>query len=198
MRVKSNWFKSGREKTPQEVAGAAAFIVWRIGQNALKNMRIAGFDIAVGTQYFGFLSEFLVFLVQLSDRIAYRHFGKEERIAFTTELVNRVGENLAENWHDLLAGEFAAHKAGFIARFNLRSESYATFEYEKGANNFSFIRQIGQLMQEVVDERDRIWVTDQIMASEAPEAIDTLERAMSGLLELEPKRRPARSGTSGE
>lgn len=198
MRVKSSWFKSGREKTPQEIAGAAAFIVWRIGQNALKNMRNAGFDIAVGAQYFVFLSEFLIFLVQLADRIAYRHFDEAERIAFTTELANRVAENLAENWRDWAGGEFAAHKAGFIARFNLRSEDYATFEYEKGADNFSFVRQIGQFMQETVGEHDKRWVIDQIMASEAPEAIDTLEKAMSGLLELEPKQRSARNSTSGE
>lgn len=198
MRVKSNWFKSGREKTPQEIAGAAAFIVWRIGQNALKNMRNAGFDIAVGAQYFVFLSEFLIFLVQLADRIAYRHFDEAERIAFTTELANRVAENLAENWRDWVGGEFAAHKADFIARLNLRSEDYATFDYEKGADNFSFVRQIGQFMQEAVGEHNKRWVTDQIMASEAPEAIDTLEKAMSGLLELEPKKRAARGGTSGD
>lgn len=198
MRVKSNWFRSGREKTPQEIAGAAAFIVWRIGQNALKNMRNAGFGIEVGAQYFGFLSEFLVFLVQLADRIAYRHFDEAGRIAFTTELANRVAENLAENWRDLAGGEFSAHKADFIARLNLRLEDYATFEYEKGADNFSFVRQIGLLMQETVGEDDKRWVTDQIMASEAPEAIDTLEKAMSGLLELELKKRAARGGTSGD
>src|SRR5512135_3229246 len=106
MRVKSNWFRSGREKTPKEIAGAVAFIVWRIAENALKNTRKADFEIAIGPQYFAFLAEFLIFLVQLADRIAFRHFGEDERIAFTTELANRVGENLAENQRDLLGGEF--------------------------------------------------------------------------------------------
>lgn len=197
MRVKSNWFRSGRDKTPQELAGAAAFIAWRIAQNALNNMRRAGFDIAVGPQYFQFLSEFLIFLVQLADRIAYRHLDPEERAAFTTELANRAAANLAENWGNLLGGEFAEHKAAFIARLNLRAEDYANFEYEKGAANFSFMRQLGLFMQEVVDERDRTWVTDQIVASEAPEAVETLERAIAGLLELEPKKRGAR-GSSGD
>ena len=197
MRVKSNWFRSGREKTPKEIAGAVAFTIWRIADNALKNTRRADFEISIGPQYFAFLAEFMIFLVQLADRIAYRHYGEQERIAFTTELANRVGDNLAENQRDWLSGEFAAHKADFITRLNLRADDYANFTYEKGADNFSFIRQIGQFMQPVVDERDRVWVTDQIMASEAPEAIDTLEQAMSGLLELEPKR-PARSSTSGE
>lgn len=198
MRVKSHWFQSGRSKSPQELAGAAAFIIWRIGENALKNMRHAGFDIAVGAQYFAFLSEFLVFLVQLADRIAYRQFGDEDRAVFTTALANRVGENLAENQARLMGGEFRAHKADFITRLNLRADEYANFEYEKDAANFSFIRSLGLFMQDVVDERDRQWVTDQIMAAEVPEAIATLERAMRGLLELEPGRRAKRGDGGGE
>ena len=195
MRVKSHWFRAGREKSPQELAGAAAFTIWRIGENALKDMRKAGFDLAVGEQYFAFLSEFLIFLVQLADRIAYRHLGGEERVAFTTALANRVGENLAENQARLMGGELTAHKADFIARLNLRATEYANFEYEKDGVNFSFVRSLGLFMQDVVGGGDRQWVTDQIMASEAPEAISTLERAMNGLLELEP--RPRARGDAG-
>lgn len=197
MRVKSNWFKGG-EKSPQEIGGAVAFNIWRIGENALRNMRKAGFDIAIGTQYFAFLTEFLVFLVQLADRIAYRHYDPEARTVFTTAVANRVAENLAENQHLLMGGEIGAHKAAFIARLNLLADEYSNFEYEKGSENFSFIRCLGLSMQEVVDERDKTWVTDQIMASEAPEAVATLERAMSGFLGLEPDRRPMRGNTSGE
>lgn len=198
MRVKSHWFRAGREKSPQELAGAAAFNIWRIGLNALNDMRKAGFEIAVGPQYFAFLAEFLVFLVVLGDRIAYRHLDGEGRTAFTVELANRVGANLAENQASLMGGELQAYKAAFIAQLNLRAEEYANYDYQKGAENFSFIRSLGLLMQDVVDERDRQWVTDQIMAIEAPEAIATLEKAMSGFLELEPHRPARRSGTSGE
>ncbi len=198
MRVKSHWFRAGRDKSPQELAGAAAFIIWRIGQNALKNMRNADFEIAIGPQYFAVLSEFLIFLVQLADRIAYRHVGEEERAAFTTALANRVGDNLAENQADLMGGELRAHKAEFIARLNLRAGEYAHYDYQKGAENFSFVRSLGLFLQDVVEERDRTWVTDQVMAVEAPEAIATLEKAMSGLLELEPHRLAKRSDSSGE
>lgn len=198
MRVKSRWFQSGRKKSPQEVAGAAAFIIWRIGENALRNVRRAGFDIAASPQYFAFLSEFLIFLVQLADRIAYRHLIEEDRTAFTTTLAHRVGDNLAENQANLIGGEMQAHKAEFISRLNRRADDYAAFEYQKGAENFSFVRCLGLLMQDVVDEHDRTWVTDQIMAVEAPEAISTLERGMSGLLELEPRRASARGEGGGE
>ncbi len=197
MRVKSHWFRVGQDKSPQELAGAVAFIVWRIGQNALKSLRSADFEIAIGPQYFSVLSEFLIFLVQLADRIAYRHLGEEERAAFTIALANRVGDNLAENQAELAGGELRARKAEFIGRLNLRADEYAHYDYQKGAGNFSFIRSLGLFLQEVVEPRDQAWVTDQVMAAEAPEAIATLEKAMSGLLELEP-RRAARGSTSGE
>ncbi len=198
MRVKSHWFKSGRSKSPQEIAGAVAFIAWRAAEHALKNMRRAGFDIAVGAQYFDFLSEFLVFLVQLADRIAYRHMSEEDRAAFTTAVANRAAEILADNQAEYLGGEPRTHKAEFIARLNARADDYAMFEYEKGGENFSFIRSLGLFLQDVVDERDRQWVTDQVMATEAPEAVETLEKAMSGLLELEPHRLRGRGQAAGE
>jgi len=198
MRVKSNWFKPGREKSPQELAGAAAFNIWRIGLNALNHMRRADFEIEVGPQYFDFLSEFLIFLVQVADRIAFRHLDAEGRMAFTTTLANRVAENLADNYAEYLGGDFAACKAGFIDKLNQRADEYSRYEYEKGGENFSFVRGLGLFLQDVMDERDRHWVTDQVMATEAPEAIATLERAMSGFLELEPQASRKRRSTAGQ
>jgi hypothetical protein len=198
MRVKSHWFKGGRAKSPQEIASAVAFISWRAADHALKSARRAGFDIAVGAQYFNFLSEFLVFLVQVADRIAYRHFSAEDRIAFTTAAANRAGEILADNLAEYLGADLRTSKADFITRLNARAEEYAMFEYEKGAENFSFLRALGLFLQDVVDERDRKWVTDQIMAIEAPEAVATLEKAMSDLLELEPRRPRSAGHSAGE
>ncbi len=198
MRVKSHWFKSGRTKSPQEIASAVAFISWRASDHALKSVRRAGFDIAVGAQYFNFLSEFLIFLVQLADRIAYRHFSEEDRIAFTTAAANRAGEILADNQAEYLGADLRASKADFIARLNAHADEYAMFEYEKGGENFSFIRALGLFLQDVMDERDRKWVTDQVMAIEAPEAVRTLEKAMADLLELEPRAARGRGHTSGE
>lgn len=153
---------------------------------------------SVGPQYFAFLAEFLIFLVQLADRIVYRYLDEEGRAAFTTELAHRVGDNLADNQSNLLGGDLRAYKAAFIAQLNLRADEYAHYDYRKGAENFSFVRSLGLFLQDVVDERDRQWVTDQIMAAQAPEAVATLEKAMSGFLELEPHRPANRSSTSGE
>src|SRR5512147_2147524 len=97
MRIKSNWFREGRERSPQEISDALAFVVSRIAENALKNTRKAKFEISVGAQYLDFLAEFLLFLILVGDRIAYRQLSAADRLTFTSNLANRVAETYAEN-----------------------------------------------------------------------------------------------------
>lgn len=194
MRVKSRWFKSGREKSPQEIAGAMAFILWKIAQNSLKNMRRADFDIEAGPQYFDFLAELMIFLVQIADRIAYEHLDNEYRIAFTTELALRVADNLAENRNALLSLPLKACKNEFIERFNERATVYAEFGYGDAGPDFAFIRYLGHCVLDIVEEKDRAWVVDQIMAIEAPDAVSTVQKAMQGLLDEEPEQQHLGSG----
>lgn len=198
IRVKSNWFKAGREKTPQELAGAMAFIAWRIAENMLKNLRRADFEIAVGPQYFAFLTEFLIFIVQVADRIAYQRMDGEQRVLFTSTLANRVANNLAENQQRLLACDLAGCKEDFINHLNGRSEDYAEFEFDAHGPSFAFLRYFAHSLLEHLDEKDRHWVSDQIMAIEAPEAVSTVEKAMRGLLETEPRTRRAGSASGAD
>lgn len=198
MRIKSQWFNEGREKTPQELAGAVAFVIWRIGDNALKNTRKAKFEIAIGTQYFDFMSEFLVFLIQVADRIAYRQLAPEVRFEFTSVLANRVAETLAENKSRLMGGSAAEHKQSFIEKLNQRSGEYADFEYRSDGPEFAFIRYLGFCMREVMDEKDVTWIVDQMMSIETPEAITMVEKTMRNLFETEPRQPRTRKTTSGD
>jgi hypothetical protein len=182
IRVKSSWFKGDRKKTPQEVAGALAFIIWRISDNTLKNVRKADFDIAIGDQYFAFLSEFLIFLVMIADRIVYAQLSAEDRIEFTGALANRVAEHLAENQSEWLGKPVREYKDIFVDRLNQRAGEYADFHYTGVETSFSFILYLGQSMRDVMDEKDKTWVVDQIMAIEVPEAVAMLEKAMKGLV----------------
>ncbi|MDE2118509.1 MAG: hypothetical protein KGJ19_07925 [Betaproteobacteria bacterium] len=186
MRIKSHWFKSERKKTPQEIAGAVAFVIWRIGDNALKNTRKADFEIAIGTQYFSFLTEFLVFLIQVADRIVYRQLPAETRFLFTSTLANRVAETLAENQGRLMGNSVSEHKQHFIDKLNQRAGEYAEFNYDSDGPGFAFTRYLAYCMREVMDEKDISWMTDQMMSIEAPEAVTMLERTIRDLFETEP------------
>jgi len=183
IRVKSSWFKGDRRKTPQEIAGALAYTIWRISDNTLKNVRKADFDIAIGAQYFAFLQEYLIFLVMVADRIVFTQLSTEDRVEFTGVLANRVAEHMAENQLEWLGGSLRAYKDSFVDRLNQRAGEYADFHYTGVETSFSFILQLGQCMRDVVDEKDKTWVVDQIMAIEVPESVAMLEKAMIGLFD---------------
>lgn len=204
MRIKSHWFREEHPKSTREIAGAAAFISWRIAQNVLKNMRRADFEIEPGEQYFAFLAEWLVFLIQVADRIAYEHLGPQLRVDFTTSMANRLGEIIADNRNDLLGGpvdgdDIGRFKSQFIDLLNLRSADYADFDFDDASVEYGFLRYLADRLTYVLRERDKVWVHDQVMELEAPEAIALVRKGMRGLLGEEPKpARRAGAGASGD
>jgi len=200
MRIKSQWFKTDTPKTPQESAGVMAFIVWRVAHNALAQMRGARFDIDIGPPYFAFMREWLVFLIQIVDRMAHARMGVDERTAFTTALVRRVADHLADNENNLLGvpppGQDSS-QARFIDLFNLLSSHYAEFGHDAEGPDFAFMRYLGHRIEALMPKKDQHWVVDQVMAIEAPEAVEMLQRSLQGVLSTEP-RAPRRAGLSGD
>lgn len=194
MRIKSQWFQTGTEKTPQQKASAMAFIAWRVAQNTLKQMRTADFSIEVGAQYFAFTREVLVFLLLVLDRMAYERMEAQERVEFVTALVRRMAEIVQENedtWLGLPAAGQTSHFDHFIELFNELAEHYADFGSDENGPDFAFVRYLGHRVEGVMPDKDKRWVMDQFMATEVPEAVETLQRAMKGVLSTEP--RPTRA-----
>lgn len=199
MRIKSQWFREDAQKSAPEVAGAAAFIVWRVAQNALRNMRSAGYVLPPGPAYFAFLSEFLAFLVAAADRIAHRRRDGDWRVAFTTAAANRVGETLAGNEADLLGADAVASKRRFIALVNERSADYADCGWNDAGPDYGFLRGFGHFIAATLPEAvDRSWAISQVIDVEAPEAVEMLQKAMAELLGEAPRRARRGTGTTGE
>lgn len=198
IRVKSNWFKAGREHGPEELAGAVAFVASRMADNALKNTRRADFEIAVGPQYFAFLTEFLIYAIQVADRIAYRMMSAEDRATFTGTLANRVGDTYAENESRLLGGTMSECKLHFIDQLNRQADGYADFDYGEDGPSFNFTRYLCYCMDGIMDAKDSGWIIDQMITVEAPDAAETIEKTMRNLLETEPRQPRRRNGTSGD
>lgn len=198
MRIKSQWFQQGAARTPAQRASAMAFITWRVAQNMLAQMRTAHFDIEIGTQYFAFTREVLVFLIQVLDRMANACMDIESRGVFMSALVQRVAQVLQENEDGLLgeppAGQ-SSHYARFIDQYNALSDHYADFGFGPLGPDFLFVRYLGHRIEALMPEKDRLWVIDQIMATEVPEAMVILQRSMQDVLSTEP-RMPRRSRTA--
>ena len=169
----------------QQVASVMAFIVWRVAQNALKRMRNEQYDIDPGPQYFAFLGELLIFLIQIADRIAYQRLDAGQRNEFTTALAIRVAGILDENESDLLGSPQAgSHQKRFIALLNELAADYAEFKYTDAGPDFAFLRYLGNRVMATMAEKDRPWVIDQIMSVEAPEAIATVQKGMHDLFDV--------------
>lgn len=199
MRVKSHWFRPGRPKSPEEVAGAIAFIAWKVAQNALKRMRKAGFDIDPGPTYFAFLAETLAYSVQVAWRHAHGHFDEPGALAFMTALANRCGEILEENYAELLGVPApGAVKAAFITKVNESFAEYSEFGYGPAGPDFAFLRYFASRVADLMDEKDKRWTHDQVIAIEAPEAAATIARAFANLHDTGTGRRRRPATTSGE
>jgi hypothetical protein len=208
IRIKSQWFKPGSPKTPEQQAGAMGFITWRVAQQTLKRMRGVSYDIDAGEPYFAFMREVLVFLIVVVDRIAHARLDGEARAAFTAALVRHVADTLQGNEDDLLGapppGEPGSAER-FIDLYNELSAHYAEFGSEPGADetvsgftpDFGFVRYLGRRLEPTLPPKDQRWVLDQVMAIEAPEAVAMVQRSMRDLYSDAP-RRPRRSMVSGE
>ncbi len=186
IRIKSRWFREGRARSPQELSDALAFTLWRIADNALKNTRQASFSIEVGAQYLDFLREFLVFLVLVADRIVYSQLSAEDRVVFTSNLANRVGDTYAENRSRLLDGDPKSCKHEFIEQLNLRAGEYAEFDYDEKGPDYHFYRYLAWCIGNVLTEEDAKWALDPLITYEAPEAVQMVEKTLRGLAETEP------------
>ena len=182
-RTKSRFFAKDKARDPATLASVAAFTTWRLGLQTIKRMRDADFEIEASPQYFDVLGEYLVFLIHVADRFAFARLPLPERRVFTVSMVRRLAELLTENESRLLGTEAEAIRRGFIDRFNARADDYATFGFdEANGPDFAFLRYAGHALLDVVAERDRAWVTDQVMTIEAPDAVTTLRRVMDNVV----------------
>jgi hypothetical protein len=132
--------------------------------------------------------------------MAHARMGVDERTAFTTALVRRVADHLADNENNLLGapppGQDSS-QARFIDLFNLLSSHYADFGHDAEGPDFAFMRYLGHRIEALMPTKDQHWVVDQVMAIEAPEAVEMLQRSLQGVLSTEP-RAPRRAGLSGD
>lgn len=200
MRVKARWFRAERAKRPEEIAGAVAFIAFRVARNMLKNMRQATFDIEAGPAYFEFLAESLAFAIQAACRVAFPRLADDERLRFATALAHRAADHLAENESELL-GLQPAHeiRAAFIERLNRRFAEYAELGYGGEGPHFLFLRYFASLVEPLVPEKDRRWTHDQLIAIEGPEAAATIAKSVAALFDTGPGRERRRAPpTTGE
>lgn len=181
MRIKSRFKKTGKVKTLEEIASALAYITWQIARQGAQNMQTSGWEVHSAEQRFEVITEFLAFLIQVTDRIIYTRLPEEDRQRFMAEFARRLVDTTVDNQLDLRGpGDY---RTPLIAQLNSRLRDYAEFEFAETGPSYSFLRYFGTSVAEVMGERDRPWANAQVIDIEAPEAIKTLRRAINDLFE---------------
>ena len=181
IRIRSHFHAAG-ERSAATLASVIAMLAWKLAQASLTRMRKAQFDIDLGRSYFAFVCEQLAFIAHLADRLAYRQLDAEQRAAFTRALALRLAEVVEDNAGMLLVDSAAgACRQHFIAIFNASGDDYADFSYADDGPDFGFRRCFADRIRASVPEKDALWVCDQIMEIEVPEAVAALEKTLAGL-----------------
>lgn len=197
IRLKTKFHTKG-QRSPATLASVVAVLAWKLAIESIKRMRKADYDIDPGRQYFDFVCEFLAFLAVCADRVAYRELDEDARVEFTTVLTRNIGRFVEENNIMLMGaavpGESQRH---FIDLFNRRAAEYAEFDYDEKGPDFGFKRFFAACLRDVLPEKDKLWVVDQAMDIEAPEALKMLEKTLAGLFNPEQAKSERRQDLRG-
>ncbi len=199
VRIRSRFHTEG-QRSGATLASVVAILAWKLAIESIKRMRDAKYDIDVGRPYFDFVCEFLIFMAMAADRIAYAKLDGERRVEFTAALGKRLAEIIEDNNHMLFGeaqpGECKQH---FIDLFNRRGADYAEFDYGPDGPDFGFKRYFAACLREGLPEKDRLWVVDQVMEIEVPDALKALDKTLAGLFgggDAKPRRE--RGAVSGD
>ena len=179
MRVKSKWNKKDKVHTIEEIGGAAAFILWRIAQQGLLNLENEGFQTDTREQRIDVITEFLAFLVHLTDRLKADSLDENERQVFISSLAQHLASQVQENRTD--AQGSGDYRKPFIDLLNVRAADYAECPLPDAEPGYAMKRYFGECVRAVMGEKDNQWVTDQVMEIEVPEALPPLRKAVREL-----------------
>jgi hypothetical protein len=179
VRVKSKWNIKGRERSPGEIGGAAAFIVWRIAQQGTLHLENEGFQTDTNAQRLDVITEFVAFLLHLADRMKAGELDQAQRQAFITSLARHLADQVQDNRTDAQGkGEY---RQAFIDLLNARAADYAEFSMVDGEPGYAMKRYFGEHVRAVMGAKDNQWITDQVMDIEVPEAMKPLRKALREL-----------------
>lgn len=180
MRIKSRWSKRGKTHTVEEIAGAVAFIIWRIAGNCLLSLENNDFQTDTHGDRLRIISEFLIFTIHMVDRMTIENFDENERVRFITELVTKSSKHLEDNKRDLVgAGEY---RSDFVELLNERINDYSEFSFDdKEGPSFPMKRFFGDKMALVMGDKNNKWVADQIIEIEVRDIMNHLRKSVPNL-----------------
>ncbi len=179
MRIKSKWGKNKKERSVEDNASVAAFISWKVAQDALLNLENEDYQTDTLKQRMDVVVEFVIYLAHLADRITYEQMTSEEREAFVVSMVKHLARNVQSSMEDIEG--IKDYKEDFINLVNERMSDYAEMPFDDGEPSFTMRRYLGTRVQEVMGERHNKWIETQVLEINATEAARHLKKAINDL-----------------
>ncbi|VAW82632.1 hypothetical protein MNBD_GAMMA13-1444 [hydrothermal vent metagenome] len=180
MRIRSHWNNKKKERSLEEVAGALAFIEWRIAGQSLLSLENEGFQTDTQLQRLDVLQELCAFLIHVTDRMVHAVMNNEERQRFIVELALKTADTYHDNRVDS-EGRGQDFRQPFINGLNTRMADYAGFRFDEGVPGYAFKRYLGERVTHRMGSKDSKWISDQVMEIEVPAMLKTLKKGINDL-----------------
>jgi hypothetical protein len=182
LRIKSHWWNDESERSLPEIATALAFIAWRLAVDKAINLHCERFVYVSDQQRLSVIQEYLVFLVQIADRLAHGMLDEGDRRTLITGFARKLIEHVQDNSQDLLGpGDYGGP---FVDLLNRRSDEYAEFQLTDDGPSYPFLRHLGFEIQTLMGEaEENRWVIDQVMDKDGWEAYQGFARAFRNLFD---------------
>lgn len=192
VRLKTKWHRSKRSERnrrgssrPKKLADLSSVIainIWKLAKEAFVHMEKEGFRFREDPQAIGFISEFVVYQLHITDRMIYGLVEEEDRNAFINATAKHLTESVTENQADLLGpGEY---QESFIALMNERLANYAECSFADGQPGYDFTRYLARNVADIMQATDEKWVVEQVMDVEAPTIVEKITRVVTDVLGL--------------
>ncbi len=179
-RIHNRWHQSKRTRSPEEVAGAIAFNSWKLAMDSVVNLHSEQFNQRSALQL-SLTIEYLLFQVQITDRILHDQLENEERQQIITALVLRLAELVQENSSESLGeGDYGTP---FIQLFNQRAAEYSELGFSNDGPSYPFLRHLGNEIQQLMgSEQDQRWAIDQVMDRDGIEVYNKIKTTIQNIL----------------
>jgi hypothetical protein len=180
-RIRNQWHKDKRARSTEEVAGAIAFNSWKLAMDKAINLQNENFRYSSGEQQMDVLSEYLIFQVQIIERLSHDRLDDEQRRQLITAVVMRLADHIQDNSAETFG--VGDYRSPFIEKFNQRAAEYSELGFSDQGPSYPFLRHLGYQVQCVMGEsQENRWVIDQVMDKDGPEVYKQLRNATRHML----------------
>ena len=126
MRIRNKW-RTGKIRTQDESATAAAYIIWQIGLHYSKNLHQEKFDYESDAQRCDVIKEYLIYLCHITDRLISQQANQAQRQNYISLLINQVARQYQRNVEAVMGG--GEYRQALLSIVNSRFNKYATLRF---------------------------------------------------------------------